>query len=96
MKTPIKRLFLLAVLFINSLSIFSQNIEEDSLLKVLAIQKTDTNIVNTLLSLVILYLNDFDENLDTLKVTKYLQKALTLSEKLNYKKGEAKCYYNFG
>jgi two-component system NtrC family sensor kinase len=67
---------------------YSQNKAIDSLKNVLLTQKEDTSKVNTLHELGFQYgfVGDFEKSLDCAK------KALVLSEKLGYKKGELKAY----
>jgi signal transduction histidine kinase len=85
MKKLILCIFL--IFYIGS-STYSQNKAIDSLKNVLLTQKEDTSKVNTLHELGFQYgfVGDFEKSLDCAK------KALVLSEKLGYKKGELKAY----
>ena len=82
---------LLILFLVLSLSVFSQQNKIDSLEKVLLTTKEDTNKVNLLNQLFVQY-----EFKDIEKATKYLNTALELSEKINYKKGLAVTYSYFG
>ena len=91
-----KSLYLLLVLprfflFSTQTIIGQQNTKIDSLLKVFKTQPNDTNKVNTLQNLFQSYLyNEPELALD------YAQKALELSQSLDYKKGAARSYYDIG
>lgn len=78
-------------LILISILVVAQNAETDSLKAILQNEKEDTSRVETLLSLSRrLYITRPQEALD------YTNEALTLSEKLNYKKGVAYAYKSLG
>src|SRR5271170_4309683 len=83
-------LFVLHMLF--AFAANSQNNTIDSLQKVVQNQKEDTNKVKTLtrLSWQFYYENNNKTSLQ------YAGEALTLAEKINYKKGESSAYSRFG
>ena len=70
----------------------AQNKTIDSLQKVLQTQKEDTNKINTLneLASILIQRSDFPKSLE------YANKALKLSETLNFKKGKGLAYKNLG
>jgi two-component system, NtrC family, sensor kinase len=92
MKTCIHKILLLVVLILSSFIAYNQNNTIDSLNKVLQIQKEDTNKVNTLneLASIMIQRSDYSKSLE------FANKALTLSETLNYKKGKGLAYKNIG
>jgi two-component system, NtrC family, sensor kinase len=92
MKTCIYKILLLVVLTLSSFIAYNQNNTIDSLNKVLQIQKEDTNKVNILneLASMLIQRSDYSKSLE------YANKALTLSETLNYKKGKGMAYKNLG
>jgi tetratricopeptide (TPR) repeat protein len=84
------RILFLVILFFSSANGFGQSISKfDSLLNVLKNTKQDTTKVNTLNALSSLY---GSVNSDTSLF--YVKKGLLLAEKIHYKKGIAKCFYN--
>src|SRR5258708_1140510 len=86
MKIAIHKIFLFFFfLLLYSFNAYTQNKTIDSLQKVLQTEKEDTNKVNTLNELCRALRNDKDyKNAQLLG-----EEALSLSEKLNYKKGQA-------
>ena len=97
MKNILTKTCLFIILIIYSFTAYTQtnltdSLKIDSLKKVLQKVKEDTNKVNTLneLSSAIQQVSDDSSSLQ------YAKKALLLSEKLNFKKGEADANYNIG
>src|SRR4026208_616688 len=97
MKIAITKILLMSLLVSVSNFVFSQNnsrkiLFTDSLKRALQMQNEDTNKVNRLLKLSsgMSYEHDFTNALD------YLNQSLTLSEKLNFKKGKAEAYLIMG
>jgi len=84
--------FIFCWFFISSYLCFSQSREIDSLINILKSAKEDTNKVNYLndLGRLLMLNSDFDAALVQ------AQRAKTLSETLNYKKGIANSYNNLG
>jgi tetratricopeptide (TPR) repeat protein len=74
----------------NAQSSFNNSLKIDSVKKLLQTQKEDSNKVTSLndLSTNALVKDDFDNSMQ------YAKEALTISEKLNYKKGKADAFYN--
>src|SRR3954447_872799 len=68
----------------------ADSLKIDSLKKILVIQKEDTNKVNTLNELSAIL--DHDRN----SAMQYAKEALSLSQKINFKKGEGNAYYQMG
>ncbi len=92
MKTILLPYFLFVGLFFSSYSLIGQeNAVLDSLLKVYKTQADDTSKVATLQNLVQSYLYNQPK-----QALEYAQKSLELSQKLNYKKGIARSYYDIG
>ncbi|MEO6901454.1 MAG: tetratricopeptide repeat protein [Bacteroidia bacterium] len=88
-----KKTIAILIVLINSCFVYSQITSTDSLLKALKKIPEDTIKVNILNSLSRVYLvdsNDFE------KGRMYANKALVLSQSLNYKKGIAHSYINYG
>ena len=88
----IKRFLFLLLFCCCCKNLFAQNKYIDSLLAVLRVAKEDTskvNLLNTLSSELVLEINYS-------LARKYADDALLLSEKLNFKKGIAGAYNNFG
>ena len=78
------------LILLSSFEIFAQKQKKlDSLLNILKYSKQDTTKVNTYNALSSLY---GSSNPDTCLY--YVKQGLVLAEKVNYKKGIAKCYYN--
>jgi signal transduction histidine kinase len=92
MKTLFQKTFLLFVFIVNTFRADTQNINIDSLQKVLQTQKEDTSIINTLNALSIGLSLKGDYN----NAMKYATQALTRAEKANFKKGKANAYYSIG
>ncbi len=91
MKNYLKHLlFVFAVL--NARFAFSQTPSIDSLLRCLQNGKADTNTINTLNALSFHYFLNGDGS----KGLQYAENALSLSKKINFKKGEAQAYLNSG
>lgn len=84
-------LFILAVLITDTA--FAQTPKLDSLLKIITTMPDDTSKVNTLYEISRVYLNDLN---DLNKTGEYGWKGLSLSKKLNFKKGMAGAYLNIG
>jgi signal transduction histidine kinase len=93
MKTLLFKMSMLLVCAIFYSEVIAQNdsLRIDSLKKVLLNQKEDTNKVNTLNELA----NSFSPQ-ETNSIFNYAIKALSLSRKLNYLKGEAESYLLLG
>jgi two-component system NtrC family sensor kinase len=91
-----RRIFIISflLLLLNCFSTSAQNdsLKIDSLKQVLQTQKDDTNKVNTLNEFAIA----FSQNSDDLKSRQTATEALALSEKINFKKGQAAAYSNIG
>src|SRR5450432_2148618 len=67
---------------------FAQNTTIDSLRKILKTEKEDTNEVNTLNELGL----NFIYNNDSVNAMQFTKNALTLAQKINFKKGEGTAY----
>ena len=78
--------------FINAQDSSRDSLKIDSLRKVLQTQKEDSNKVNSLniLSTNALEKEDFGNSMQ------YAKRALSISEKINFKKGKADTFYNIG
>lgn len=83
-------LFFISLLLCQSNSFGQQN-KLDSLLAIIKTSTDDTLKVNAQNELFLVY-----EFSDELKATEYLNNALALSQKINYKKGTGKTYLYFG
>jgi hypothetical protein len=92
MKKLLIKLFLLNLFIIYSYITVAQNNYVDSLKKVLLTHKEDTNRVNTLRKLDLYFL----DKKDSLNVINFANEALSLSKKLNYKKGIGNAYRDIG
>jgi signal transduction histidine kinase len=79
-------------LLLHSFTANTQGESIDSLQKVLQTQKEDTNKINTLneLASILIQISDYPKSLE------YANKALKLSETLNFKKGKGLAYKNLG
>ncbi|MEI7802163.1 MAG: adenylate/guanylate cyclase domain-containing protein [Bacteroidota bacterium] len=86
----LKSLLFLFILF-NSVNVFAQNSEADSLLTVLKTEKDDSNKVNTLIALC---KNNFSDNLDN--ALKFGVMAKELADKINFQRGSAYALKNIG
>ena len=82
-------LTILFLLILNPGMVWGQQNLTDSLRAVINLQKGDTTEVNALA-----YLGNKETQLDS--GIKYVQEGLSLAEKLNYRKGQADCFYILG
>jgi serine phosphatase RsbU (regulator of sigma subunit)/uncharacterized protein HemY len=89
---PLFRTWILLLLFLN-LSAFSQNAKLDSLKRLLRNTPEDTTKANLLIKITRIYLYDLNDH-DSIQA--YSERNLTLSKKLNYKKGIAYAYNYMG
>jgi signal transduction histidine kinase len=89
-----KKIMFLLIVFVTmqSICIAQQDKIADSLLNVIKIQKEDTNKVNTLNRLS----NRFSQRKEYELSDKYAKDAISLAEKLNFKKGFIPAYGNLG
>lgn len=93
MKAVPHKILILSVFIIISFAGYTQHTYNiDSLQKALPAQKEDTNKVSTLNALSDALNSKYDYKNSIL----YADKALTISEKLNYERGKADAYYNIG
>ena len=83
------KIFLLFIIMLYSFAAYTQNNTIDSLKKVLQTQKEDTNKVNTL-NKISYELRQIEGNQ---AAKQYAETALSLSEKLHFRKGTARAYY---
>ncbi|MBA3970653.1 MAG: tetratricopeptide repeat protein [Bacteroidetes bacterium] len=91
-KSCLIHIFILAMLSLCQLSVaYCQSSKTDSLLTVLKNTKDDTLKVNLLNQLF-----DHYEFENAVKANEYLTKATELSQRINYKKGLARCFMNSG
>ena len=88
MNNSIRNVFLFGCFILYSFTGYTQNKTIDSLQKVLATEKEDTNKVNTLLSLS----DEFDTIRDYKNIMLYAKGALSLSEKIDFERGTADAY----
>lgn len=87
MKDPRKYLFIQVALFFAFISGYSKPLRSDSLLEIVRNSKQDTAKVEALISLA--------KANDGADFVKYMNEALTLSEKLNYRNGQAAAHAGF-
>lgn len=92
MKSPRNKIFVLVLLFLNVSVGYAQNKTSDSIQKVLQTLKEDTNKVNTLNELAY----EFTNSADYQKSLQFANEAISLAEKINYKKGKALAFYRIG
>ncbi len=88
----IAKIFILFFILVHFFAAYTQNKSIDSLQKVLQLQKKDTGKVNKLIDLS----DAFFQKGDFENSAKNAKEALSLSEKLNFKKGIANAYFNLG
>jgi two-component system, NtrC family, sensor kinase len=90
MRNAIPNIFLQIIFLLCSLYSYAQNEKIDSLKKVLATEKEDTNKVNTLNELSAAL--DHDRN----SAMQYAKEALSLAQKINFENGEGRAFYQMG
>ena len=92
MNNSIRNSILFWCFILYSFTAYTQNKTIDSLQKVLATEKEDTNKVSTLLT----FCRKFDSSNNYKNLMLYAKEALSLSEKINFDRGEAKAYTSIG
>jgi len=92
MKSLPNRIFLFVLFFLNAFIGHAQNKTIDSLQRVLQIETEDTSKVNTLNELAY----EFTISADSQKSFQFARQAISLAEKINYKKGKALAFFRIG
>jgi tetratricopeptide (TPR) repeat protein len=92
MKSHLTKTVLFVLLFLNAFIGHAQTKTIDSLQKDLQTRKEDTNKVNTLNELAY----EFTNNADPQKSLRFANQAISLAEKINYKKGKALAFLRLG
>jgi tetratricopeptide (TPR) repeat protein len=92
MKSHLNKTALFVLFFLNTFILYAQTKTIDSLAKDLQTQKEDTNKVNTLNELAY----EFTYNADSQKSFRFANQAISLAEKINYKKGKALAFFRLG
>jgi tetratricopeptide (TPR) repeat protein len=92
MKGLLHRISFFVLFFLNAFAGHAQNKTIDSLEKVLQTQKEDTSKVNTLNELAY----EFTDNADSQKSFQFANQAISLAEKISYKKGKALAFFRIG
>ena len=92
MKSRLNKTVLFVLFFLNAFTGQTQTKTIDSLQKVLQTQKEDTNKVNTLDE----HAYEFTDNADSQKSFQFANQAISLAEKINYKKGKALAFFRLG